>query len=96
MVQAWSLLGPGGLACDCSEALLLALERVPLATTGQELSDRLSDVHQVAHGDLQVIPLFQTVNHYAWHKGIEGLPRETVDLYQTVDQWRRPGAGGAP
>lgn len=95
MVQAWELLGPGGVAADCSAALMTALERVPLATTGEELSDRMAEVHQIAHGDLQIIPLMQTVDHYAWRTSVPSIPNETVDLYQTIAGWQRADTGAA-
>ncbi|MEO1498297.1 MAG: hypothetical protein AAFV43_14230 [Planctomycetota bacterium] len=93
MVQAWSLLGPDGLAGDCSAALLTALEAIPTAASGEELSDRFFEVHQIANGDLQVIPLWQTVDHYAWHTSLTGVPETTVDLYQSIGRWRRGSVG---
>ena len=58
------------------------------AYSSVDLAERLRLVHEIAHGELPFIPLWQTVDHYAFRKDIIGLPYETVDLYQTVEQWR--------
>ena len=88
MVDAWTLFGPGGLAGDCSATLLSALQQLDAAKTGKGVSDALREAHEVLAGDLPLIPLWQTVDHYAFRRELEGLPRETVDLYQTIDEWR--------
>lgn len=95
MVDAWTLFGPGGLAGDCSATLLSALQQLDAAKTGKGVGDALREAHEVLAGDLPMIPLWQTVDHYAFRRELEGLPRETVDLYQTIDQWRVSSSRGS-
>ena len=88
MVDVWPLLGPGGLSGECSESLLVVMNQLNEAYSSVDLAEKLRLVHEIAHGELPFIPLWQTVDHYAFRKDLAGLPFETVDLYQTVEQWR--------
>jgi ABC-type oligopeptide transport system substrate-binding subunit len=66
----------------------LALEQVGQARNWRQARDRLRDVHQVAYYDLPVIPLWQTVDSYAYHKSLQGIGTKLVTLYQNVADWR--------
>lgn len=88
MVDVWPMLGPGGLAGDCSESLVIALDQLNSVDSSVTMTERLRQIHEVAHGELPLIPLWQTIDHYAFRSNLEGLPRETVDLYQSVESWK--------
>ena len=94
MVDAWPLVGPNGLAGDCSATLLGALQRLDASVNGKGVTDALHDAHEVLTGDLPIIPLWQTVDYYAFRTDLAGLPQETVDLYQTIDEWSVDRRGG--
>ncbi|MGL4514852.1 MAG: hypothetical protein ACRCT8_17325 [Lacipirellulaceae bacterium] len=89
MVDAWGLVGPGGLSGDCTETLVDTLARLDAATTGKQMSDALRAAHEIVAAELPLIPLWQVSGVYAWRNDLTGLPQTTVDLYQTVDAWRR-------
>jgi hypothetical protein len=36
-----------------------------------------------------VIPLWQTVNSFAYRKWLAGVGQQPVALYQNLDQWRK-------
>lgn len=93
LVDSWRLLGPGGIAGGCSPPMLAGLERVQAAKTFGEATDALSDLHRIAFADLPLIPLWQTANQFAYSKSLRGVPRKTVDLYQTIDSWRVDAGG---
>jgi hypothetical protein len=89
MVDAWALVGPGGLAGDCSESLVDVLSRLDQATNGKQASDALRAAHEVIATELPLLPLWQVSGAYAWRRELDGLPAVSVDLYQSVDRWRR-------
>ncbi|MEQ8846885.1 ABC transporter substrate-binding protein [Botrimarina sp.] len=94
LVDAWRLLGPGGLSGECSPAMLAGLSRAVSAPNSKEAAAALRDVHRIAFAETPVVPLWQTVGHSAFSPAVRNAPAETVGLYQTVDQWRlAPGAG---
>lgn len=89
VVDAMRLLGPGGLAGRCSDPMYEALKRLDEARNWREALTTLRDIHELAAGDLPVIPLWQTVNHYAYRRDLAGLPPTTIHLYQTLTDWRK-------
>lgn len=94
--EARRLLGPGGMAGHSTAYMNLALDRLDEASNWKEASSRLEEIHEIAHYDLPVIPLWQTVNHFAYRDGLTGVGKKPVTLYQNVDQWRKAVAGISP
>jgi hypothetical protein len=48
----------------------------------------LSELHEIAHHDLPVIPLWQTMNHLAYRENINGIGDSPLTLYQNAGAWR--------
>lgn len=94
--EARRLLGPGGMAGHTTAYMNLALDRLDEASNWKEASSRLEEIHEIAHYDLPVIPLWQTINHFAYREGLSGVGKKPVTLYQNVDQWRKAVAGINP
>lgn len=95
LVDCWRLLGPAGITGGCTPAMRGGLERVVGAPIGKEAVAGLKDLHRIAFAEAPMIPLWQTVDHFAYRKSLTGVPGRTVDLYQTVDAWRiSEGEGG--
>ncbi len=88
VVDARYLLGPRGRAGNCSAAMNLALRDVDRAQNWNDARQRLHRVHEVAFSDLQVIPLWQTVNYFARRDSLQGIGTSPVSLYQNVDAWK--------
>jgi len=88
LADARPLLGPGGLAGNVrSPYLNAALSKLDAATNWADVRTRLAEVHEIAHHELPVIPLWQTVNFFAYRKAIGGIGDAPITLYQNVDQW---------
>ena len=87
-IDAWRLLGPGGMTGDCSSAMLLALRSLEAAKDDKQAALRLQEVHRVAAAELPVIPLWQIVNHFAYHKSVKGVPQRPFHLYQDIENWQ--------
>lgn len=94
LVDARRLLGPEGLAGICSSSMNVALGNVDKAKNWRETTERLLEVHQIAYYDLPVIPLWQTLDSFAYHKSLRGIGKKPVSLYQNVTQWQTVQAGG--
>jgi len=89
LVDARRLLGSGGVAGRATALMDAALDRLDRAENWNEARDRLKDIHRIAHYDLPLIPLWQTVNHFARRRQLEGVGEHPVSLYQNVADWRR-------
>lgn len=87
LVDAQRLLGPDGIAGRCSDPMIAALGRLDQARNWPEVSSALRDVHALAAGELPVLPLWQTVNFYAYRRGLQGMTEKVVALYQTMEGW---------
>jgi hypothetical protein len=88
IVDAWRLLGPGGATGDCSPAMLAALRGLQAAADDQAANDKLKEIHRLAAAELPVIPLWQLVDHLAYHTSVQGIGQRAVTLYDDVEQWQ--------
>ncbi|MGD9635908.1 MAG: peptide ABC transporter substrate-binding protein, partial [Pirellulales bacterium] len=89
VVDARAVLGLTGLAGGlCSAYLESMLNSLADATNWKDARADLAEIHDVAHHDLPLIPLWQTVNYFAYREGVQGVGDAPVTLYQNVDQWR--------
>lgn len=87
LVDARRLLGPGGFAGRSTAFMNLAITRLESAENWNQVSRRLEQIHEIAHYDLPVIPLWQTFNHFAHRESLRGVNDQIVSLYQDVRQW---------
>ncbi|QDS99503.1 ABC transporter substrate-binding protein [Adhaeretor mobilis] len=94
VVDARRLLGPEGLAGHSTAYMNLALDKLDQASNWSEASAQLKEIHEIAHYDLPVIPLWQTVNNFAYRDVLEGVGTKPVELYQNVNNWQKR-IGGA-
>jgi hypothetical protein len=89
MSDARGTLGPNGVAGRCSPLMSLALDELPLTENWKQARVQLNEIHRIAHYDLPVIPLWQTVNYCAYRKNVTGVGDQPVSLYQRVSAWRK-------
>ncbi len=87
VTDARRLLGPDGLAGCQSPMLHSALRQLEEAINWKDVRARLTEIHDIAYHDLPVVPLWQTVNHFAYRESLHGIGERPVTLYQNVDQW---------
>ncbi|MEX0610986.1 MAG: ABC transporter substrate-binding protein [Pirellulales bacterium] len=82
------LLGPGSLTGRLQSPYLnAALRQLDEATNWNDVRARLAELHEIAHHDLPVIPLWQTINYFAYRTSVRGVGESPVTLYQNVDEW---------
>jgi ABC-type transport system substrate-binding protein len=87
--EARRLLGAEGVAGRSSALMAVALDQLARAENWNQARSQLNEIHRIAHFDLSLIPLWQTVNHFAYRKSIEGVGASPVSLYQNVSAWRK-------
>jgi hypothetical protein len=89
IADARALFGPGGLAGALASPYLTALLReLDEAANWTDVRARLSEIHDVAHHELPLIPLWQTENFFAYRTAVQGIGESPIALYQNVDHWR--------
>jgi ABC-type transport system substrate-binding protein len=88
VTDARRLLGPGSLTGDLQSPYLdAALRQLDEASNWNDVRARLAEVHEIAHHDLPVIPLWQTINYFAYRTSVRGIGESPMTLYQNADEW---------
>ncbi len=72
------------IASDRILHLLLQLERAPEWPTARGAAIQLD---RECRDELPVLPLWQIVDHYAWHTRLKGPPEVSHTLYETIESW---------
>lgn len=88
LVDAGRLLGLDGLAPAESNFIQLCLRQIDSATNWQQARQHFQQLHRLLSEDVTVIPLWQTYDHFAYRRGVQGIGRQPVSLYQNIEQWR--------
>jgi ABC-type transport system substrate-binding protein len=91
LVDAARLLGPEGLAPAANPFIQLALRQIEAARNWQEGRQRLVHLHRLLHEDVTLLPLWQTMDHFAYRRSLFGITPRRLNLYQDVEQWRAAG-----
>lgn len=95
LIEARRILGPGGAAGLCSSYMGHELARLDAAVGWRQASSVLARIHELCDQETAVIPLWQLVDHFAYHRSVQGLGRRPALLYQNIESWqcslRRPG-----
>jgi tetratricopeptide (TPR) repeat protein len=88
IADARRILGAGGLVGDLQSPYLdAALRNLDTATNWKDVRFRLAEIHEIASHELPVIPLWQTINYFAYRPQLRGVGDTPVTLYQNVEQW---------
>jgi tetratricopeptide (TPR) repeat protein len=85
---AWGVLGPEGIAGQCSPAMLLALRAVETAGDDAAKTAALQAVERLAASELAVIPLWQLKEHLAHYTSVSGIGEQPSSLYEHAGQWQ--------
>jgi ABC-type transport system substrate-binding protein len=92
VVDARTLLGPGGIAAEDSPMLDAALRKLDRASNWKDVRAGLAEIHDIANHDLPLIPLWQTVNYFAYRTDVHGIGESPVALYQNIGDWEYAGS----
>lgn len=86
--DARSLLGAQGDLGGASDFMMFALDRLDAARNWNDVRSRLYEIHEVASTDLPAVPLWQTVNHFAYRRQLTGVSQKLVTLFQDIGNWQ--------
>lgn len=64
-----------------------ALRNLDAAGNWKDVRARLAELHEIADHELPVIPLWQTVNYFAYRASLQGVVESPMTLYQNLEQW---------
>ena len=87
IVDAGRMLGPGGPASTDNAFIQLTVRQLESTRNWQQARDRLRQLHRLIHEEVALLPLFQTIDHYAYRRTLQGLAQERVTLYQDIEHW---------
>lgn len=88
LADARSILEPDRLIGEYhNPALNAALRRLDEATNWNDVRARLAEIHEIAYHELPVIPLWQTMNHFAYRSGVRDIGESPLTLYQNIKNW---------
>lgn len=90
LVDARRLLGEDGLTGGCSPYMSLALRQLDEAVEWEQVRDCLRRIHHLTYENVSIVPLWQTMEHFAYHDSLRGISLGGVVLYQNIEQWRPP------
>ncbi len=85
--DARQLLGADGRLGGASDYMMLSLDRLDLASNWNDVRGQLHQIHDIASTDLPLIPLWQTVNFFAYRNELTGIAPHPVRLYQDIGNW---------
>jgi tetratricopeptide (TPR) repeat protein len=89
LADVQTLFGADGLAGKLASPYLeTAMRQLGGMSNWKDVRAKLAEIHDVAHHDLPLIPLWQTVNYFAYRTSVQGIGESPVALYQNVDSWR--------
>jgi hypothetical protein len=89
LLDARRTLAGDGVAGKASALMMAALDELDRAENWNDARLRLRNIHRLAHYDLPVIPLWQTVNYFAHRTWLAGVSQQPVSLYQDLPAWRK-------
>ncbi|HEX4412030.1 MAG TPA: ABC transporter substrate-binding protein, partial [Lacipirellulaceae bacterium] len=88
------ILGPGSLTADLQSPYLdAALRKLDAATNWKDVRACLAELHEITNHELPVIPLWQTVNYFAYRTSVRNIGDSPITLYQNVEQWSGNSTG---
>ncbi len=88
LVDVRRIFGPGGTAPSTDPYVGLTLRQLDEAESWKDARELLHKLHRQIREEVTVIPLWQMVDHFVYHRGLRGVQDNPVFLYQDVDQWR--------
>ncbi len=88
VIDARRLLGSGGLLGETSDFMSVALDRLDKARNWNEATSQLFEIHDVTHSDLPLLPLWQTINYFAYRNEVRGISERPIRLYQDIGHWQ--------
>ena len=88
LIDARRLFGAGGIAPNDNAYVRRAVRWLDKAQSWGEVRERLLEVHRTVYNEVAIVPLWQTVEFFAYNNRLRNLGDRPVWIYQNVEQWR--------
>ncbi|MDE0735593.1 MAG: ABC transporter substrate-binding protein [Pirellulaceae bacterium] len=88
LVDAGRVLSRRGIAGIEDEHVNRGVRWLQDAKRWPEVTARSRELHRVCHDKVAVIPLWQTVDHFAYRSDVRLAASRPVTLYQGIQRWR--------
>jgi tetratricopeptide (TPR) repeat protein len=88
LIDAGRLLGREGLVPADNATIQLTLQQIEQARNWQQARERLLMLHRLVHEDVTLLPLWQTHDHFAYRRTLQGVTSARTALYQDIEQWQ--------
>ncbi len=87
LVDIRRVLGELGLAKQISPTIGQLIWELDTARNWVQSRQILRQIHEQCSAEVTVLPLWQTINFYAFRKNVQGFGESQVRLYDNVDKW---------
>jgi ABC-type transport system substrate-binding protein len=64
-----------------------SLDNLDSATNWKDVRARLAELHELSDHELPIIPLWQTINYFAYRASVQGIGDSPMTLYQNIGEW---------
>jgi hypothetical protein len=88
LVDLPRLLGERGVVPSDDPYVNLSLRRLYESENWKVARGNLHELHRMLHNDATLIPLWQMMEYFAYHDGLQGLRQGPVFFYQDAERWR--------
>ena len=88
LIDARRLLAESGLVYAITPMVDRALIDLDGAANWGDVANRLSELHFSCASESIVLPLWQTVEHYAYRKSLSGVGKKITNVYENVQDWK--------
>jgi hypothetical protein len=88
LVDLGRLLGDGGAFASSDPFVSLAVRKLSEVENWKDARSRLQELHRLLATDATLLPLWQLVDHFVCHRGVQGVRQQPVVFYQDVERWR--------
>ncbi len=91
LVDARALLTTPGVTPYVTPHITFKLQQIDAVRNWIDARGRLKELHSFVAEELPVLPLWQTVDYFAYRKRVQGIEPGIVRLYQDVESWQFAG-----
>jgi len=88
LIDAGRLLGREGLTPADNPTIQLTLQQIEQARNWQQARERLLMLHRLLYEDVTLLPLWQTHDHFAYRRTLQGIAPARTTLYQDIELWQ--------
>jgi ABC-type transport system substrate-binding protein len=86
--DAGRLFGPDSPIATSNPYVALTLRQLEFAENWKDTRERLQELHRQLYEEAVILPLWQLVDQFVYHRGLQGISNRPISLYEDVERWR--------